>query len=63
MLSNLDLTLNPSKLNQDIEKLKDQTKDYKRNFVLYLVEQKKYLIKLVDFYQNKLNILVKFLLM
>ena len=56
--SNLDLY--PTKLENDLERIKNaDIEPDRKTTVLYLIQQKKLLIKLIELYENEINRLVK----
>ncbi len=53
------LDLYPTRLEEDITKMNNQTDPAKSNIIAYLIEQKKYLMKLIDQYEFEINKLAK----
>ena len=54
------LDLYPTKLKNDLEKVKSQEiEPDRKTAILYLIQQKKYLEKLIEIYENEINRLVK----
>lgn len=54
------LDLYPTKLENDIERIKKANIEHDRKTAIaYLIEQKKYLIKLIEIYENEISKLVK----
>ena len=51
--------LYPTKVEEDIIRLKNQTETYKKEVLKYLIEQKKYLMRLIDHYQYEINKMMK----
>ncbi len=54
------LELYPTKLENDLERIKKANIEADRKTAIaYLIEQKKYLVKLIEIYENEINKLVK----
>ena len=53
------LDLYPTKIDEDVRKLKGQTERYKKEIIKYLIEQKKLLLRLVEHYQYEINKIMK----
>jgi hypothetical protein len=53
------LDLYPTKIEEDVGKLKNQTEKYKKEIIKYLIEQKKLLLRLVEHYQYEINKIMK----
>lgn len=54
------LVLYPTKLENDLERIhKENNQSDKKLGIAYLIEQKKYLIRLIEIYDNEINKLIK----
>jgi len=53
------IDLYPTKFEEDVVKLKNQTERYKKEIIKYLIEQKKLLLRLVEHYQYEINKIMK----
>jgi len=54
------LHLYPTKLSHDLERIqKENIEPDKRLAIAYLIQQKKYLVKLIEIYDNEINKLIK----
>ena len=55
--SNFDLY--PTRVEEDVRRLKNEKDSYKKEVLKYVIEQKKYLLRLIEHYQYEINKIMK----
>lgn len=51
--------LYPTKVEEDVKRLLNEKESYKKEVLKYMIEQKKYLVRLIEYYRFEINKLMK----